>query len=210
MTMEILLIDVVALLTVILIDLLLAGDNAVVIGMAAGRLDPRLRPRAIAIGIILAIVFRITFAVFAVSLLEVVGLLLVGGVLLLWVAWKLWRDIGHNLQMQAQAAEVGLQTVAAAGFWGAIGQIAIADISMSLDNVLAVAGTARHNIAIMVIGLVLSIALMGTMATVIARLLDRYHWLNYAGLALVAIVAVTMIYEGAGDVAEALQSAAVQ
>lgn len=195
--------DLAAFASVIVIDLVLAGDNAVVIGMAAGRLEPHLRPRAIAIGIVLAIVFRIVFAVFAVGLMEIVGILLLGGALLLWVAWKMWRDL-HREAAALMVAETagGVQAVAAVGFGAAIFQIAVADISMSLDNVLAVAGAARHNVWAMGLGLMFSIALMGVAATFIARLLDRFRWLNYAGLVVVVLVALLMIADGAKDIYE--------
>ncbi len=200
MTYETLYADLISFVSVVVIDLVLAGDNALVVGMAANRVAPHMRARAVAIGILLAIAFRILFATFAVSLLTFVGLLLIGGFLLLWVAWKLWRDIhaGQNDAMPAVEG-AGSKSVAVVGFWSAIIRITIADISMSLDNVLAVAGAGRHNIAIMAAGLVLSIALMGTAAVFISRLLDRYAWLNYLGLAIVTLVALNMIYDGASE-----------
>lgn len=198
---EILLVDLAALATVVLIDLVLAGDNAVVIGMAARRLEPRLRLRAIAVGIVLAMIFRIAFASVAAHLMAIVGLLLAGGLLLLWVAWKLWRDMSHAQGDPALGwAQAGAHVTATAGFWTAIVQIGVADISMSLDNVLAVAGAARHNLWIMGFGLILSIILMGIAASYVARLLNRYAWLNHVGLAIITVVAMTMIYDGAGDV----------
>lgn len=196
-----LLIDAVALATVVLIDLVLAGDNAVVIGMAARRLEPRLRLRAIAVGIVLAMVFRIAFASVAARLMSVVGLLLAGGLLLLWVAWKLWRELQASQEPPpATLVDAGAHIAATAGFWTAIVHIAVADVSMSLDNVLAVAGAARHNLWIMGFGLVLSIMLMGIAASYVAKLLNRYIWLNHVGLATIVIVALSMIYEGAGEV----------
>ena len=199
MSLEILVADLVALASVIVIDLVLAGDNAVVIGMAASRLDQSLRAKAITIGIALAIIFRVIFTAFAIHLLAIAGILIIGGVLLLWVSWKMWQDIrsGHFHE-----AEHGgeLQLVAAVGFWSAISRIAVADISMSLDNVLAVAGAARHNIYIMALGLFLSIALMGIAATIISRVLTKYPWLNYFGLAVLLFVSVSMIWEGVYDV----------
>jgi YjbE family integral membrane protein len=198
---EILLVDLVALATVVLIDLVLAGDNAVVIGMAAHRLEPRLRLRAIAVGIVLAMIFRIGFASVAAHLMTIVGLLLVGGVLLLWVAWKLWRDMSlARRDLTPSWAQAGVRVTATAGFWTAIVQIGVADVSMSLDNVLAVAGAARNNLWIMGFGLVLSIMLMGIAASYVAKLLNRYAWLNHIGLAVITLVAATMIYHGAGDV----------
>jgi YjbE family integral membrane protein len=193
--------DLVALASVIVIDLVLAGDNALVVGMVANRLAPAQRLRAIAIGIALAIAFRVLFALFAVKLLAIVGLLTVGGLLLLWVAWKLWSDIRvEPAAIVSGAAEAGLPALAALGIWGAIYRITVADISMSLDNVLAVAGAARHNTLIMGIGLTLSIILMAAAASLIAKVLDRHRWLNYLGLGIIVIVAFTMIYEGSGDV----------
>ena len=198
---EILLADLVALATVVLIDLVLAGDNAIVIGMAARRLAPRLRLRAIAVGIVLAMIFRIIFASLAAHLMTIVGLLLVGGILLLWVAWKLWRDMSPAQRDAAPGwAQAGVHVTATAGFWTAIVQIGVADVSMSLDNVLAVAGAARNNLWIMGFGLVLSIMLMGIAASYVAKLLNRYAWLNHIGLAAITLVAATMIYHGAGDV----------
>jgi YjbE family integral membrane protein len=203
MTYEMLMADLVALASVVVVDLVLAGDNAVIIGMAAGRLEQRLRARAIAVGIALAVVFRVIFAVFAVSLLMLKGLLLVGGLLLLWVAWRMWNDMQSASpgDVAGGLSGLGVQTVAVAGLWTAIRQIAVADMSMSLDNVLAVAGIGRHNMAIMAGGLLLSIVLMAAVAASIARLLDRHAWLGYLGLTIVLIVAVGMIYDGATDIA---------
>ena len=196
-----------ALLSVIAIDLVLAGDNAVVVGMAAAGLPPEQRRRAVIVGIAAAAGLRIIFAVFATQLLDVIGLLLAGGLLLLWVSWKLWREIqaesrrrragvdDHSEAAVAEAAPSGDKTLRQA-----IVQIIIADVSMSLDNVLAVAGAARDHVWIMVIGLALSVALMGVAATVIAGLLKRYHWISYVGLAVIAYVALRMIYEGGEQV----------
>lgn len=205
--MENVLPDLYAFVSVVLIDLVLAGDNAVVVGMAASGLEREQQRRVIVIGIVLAMLFRIVFALMAVQLLEIIGLLLAGGLLLLWVAWKMWRELHppagrepareHNLA--PAAAEPGTKKPSTA-----IWQVAIADISMSLDNVLAVAGAARDHMAILVFGLVLSIALMAVAATYIARILARYHWLNYVGLAIITLVAVSMIYEGGYEVAIAI------
>jgi len=204
---EILLIDIAALATVVLIDLVLAGDNAVVIGMAARRLESRLRLRAIAIGIILAMICRIAFASVAAYLMTIAGLLLVGGILLLWVAWRLWRDMSQTPKDQAPGwTQAGAHVAGTAGFWTAIVQIGVADVSMSLDNVLAVAGAARHNLWIMGFGLMLSITLMGIAASYIAKFLNRYEWLNHAGLIVITTVAIAMIYEGAGDLIAVVQA----
>jgi YjbE family integral membrane protein len=196
-----------ALLSVIAIDLVLAGDNAVVVGMAAAGLPPEQRRRAVLIGIAAAAGLRIVFAVFATQLLDVIGLLLAGGLLLLWVSWKLWREIQAESRRRRAGADDHSEALAAAAAASgdktlrqAIVQIIIADVSMSLDNVLAVAGAARDHVTILVIGLALSVALMGVAATVIAGLLKRYHWISYVGLAVIAYVALRMIYEGGEQV----------
>jgi YjbE family integral membrane protein len=204
--MDILLTDLYTFATVVIIDLVLAGDNAVVVGMAASGLAREHQRRVIIIGIVLAMLFRIAFALVAVQLLAIIGLLLAGGLLLLWVAWKMWRELqpagGRNpaFEENSEPAAVAAAAPGTKKPSTAIWQIAIADVSMSLDNVLAVAGAARDHMEILVFGLVLSIALMGVAATFIARILHRYHWLNYVGLAIITLVAVTMIYEGAHEV----------
>jgi YjbE family integral membrane protein len=201
---ELLIADLTVLFSVVVLDLVLAGDNAIVIGMAANRVAPHLRSRAIAAGIALATVLRITFAVVAVQLLTIVGLVLVGGLLLLWVAWKLWRDLHGSSDQEpdgvADTLSASALVAATVSFWASIYRIAIADATMSLDNVLAVAGAGREHPTIMAFGLLLSIALMGAAAVLISRLLDRYRWLNYAGLTIITVVALRMIYDGAGQV----------
>jgi YjbE family integral membrane protein len=192
--------------SVVIIDLVLAGDNAVVVGMAASGLPPEQRRRVITIGIVLALVCRIAFALVAVQLLAIIGLLLAGGLLLLWVAWKMWRELHPSAEVRAALAEGNADPqVKTQG--AAILQIAVADVSMSLDNVLAVAGAARDHMTMLVFGLVLSIALMGAAATVIARFLERYRWLSYLGLAIITLVALRMIWEGADEVWTAVASA---
>jgi YjbE family integral membrane protein len=192
-----------ALLQVIMIDLVLAGDNAIVIGLAAAGLPQAQRSKAILIGVIAATVLRIVFAGVATQLLQIVGLLLAGGILLLWVCWKMWRELRGAQHAQG---EVGQPHEAAGGgpsnktFAQAAWQIVVADVSMSLDNVLAVAGAAREHPYVLIFGLVLSIALMGIAANFIARLLHRYHWIGYIGLAIILYVAGDMIYRGALDV----------
>ena len=185
-----------ALAQVIMIDLVLAGDNAVVIGLAAAGLPKAQRARAILVGIIAATVLRIAFASVAVELLAIVGLLLAGGILLLWVCWKMWRELragpGHEV---ADAAHAPRKSFAQAAW-----QIVVADISMSLDNVLAVAGAARDHPAALVFGLGLSIVLMGVAASFIARLLGRHRWIAYVGLAIILYVAGDMIVRGALEV----------
>lgn len=186
-----------ALAQVLMIDVMLAGDNAVVIGMAAARVPPALRAKVIFAGLAAAVVLRLGLAVIAVRLLGIIGLTLAGGILLLWVAWRFWRDLS---QPQPHAAEID-----AKGSLGrAIFQIVLADISMSLDNVLAVAGAAREHLDVLAIGLLLSVALMGAAADLIARLLDRFRWISYLGLAVVIYVALSMIWSGSHDVTQAL------
>lgn len=188
-----------ALLQVIAIDLVLAGDNAVVIGLAAAGLEATQRRKAILVGILAATLLRILFASIAVYLLAIVGLLLAGGLLLLWVCWKMWRELraGHH---EEHAAEAG-PSAPRKTFFQAATQIVIADVSMSLDNVLAVAGAAREHPSVLVLGLGLSIALMGIAANFIARLLNKHRWIAYVGLAIILYVSLHMIYRGYLEVA---------
>lgn len=190
---------------VIMIDLVLAGDNAVVIGLAASGLPKDQRNKAIFVGIIAATVLRIGFASVTTQLLQVLGLILVGGILLLWVCWKMWRELRNGHQEEGVEAVTGVDinadgTVGAPPgrktFAQAAWQIIIADVSMSLDNVLAVAGAAREHPGVLVIGLILSIALMGLAASFIARLLQKHRWIAYIGLAIILYVALDMIYRG--------------
>ena len=196
-----------ALVQVVMIDLVLAGDNAIVIGLAAAGLPREQRNRAILVGIIAATGLRIFFATLATQLLQILGLLLVGGILLLWVCWKMWRELTESNKQRLDALEsVASEDLNAdhriAGgaprktFTQAAWQIVIADVSMSLDNVLAVAGAAREHPAVLVFGLMLSIGLMGAAATLIAKLLQKYHWVAYVGLAIILYVALEMIYRG--------------
>jgi YjbE family integral membrane protein len=190
-----------ALLQVIMIDLVLAGDNAIIIGLAAAGLPPEQRARAILVGIIAATVLRVAFAGVAIELLEIVGLLLAGGILLLWVCWKMWRELRGPSQQDTEAAlTAGDAHVPHKTFAQAAWQIVLADISMSLDNVLAVAGAARDHPAALIFGLGLSIVLMGVAATFIARLLNRHRWIAYVGLAIILYVAFDMIWRGAWEV----------
>jgi YjbE family integral membrane protein len=196
--------ELTALATVIVIDLVLAGDNAVVVGMAAAGLPAAMRRKAIVLGIAAAALLRIVFALFTTQLLNVIGLVLVGGLLLLWVCWKLWRELRRDAHLHAAAGAAALHghdEVPAVGgkpktIRQALTQIVVADVSMSLDNVLAVAGTARHHLWVLVVGLALSVALMGLAASFIATLLRKMPWITYVGLALIVWVAVTMIWEG--------------
>ncbi|WP_132957246.1 TerC family protein [Rhizobium sp. BK251] len=188
-----------ALFQVIAIDLVLAGDNAVVIGLAAAGLPPVQRKKAILVGIVAATILRIALASVTVQLLEIIGLLLAGGLLLLWVCWKMWRELRESAAAHAEGA--GDESLAPKKtFFQAAVQIVVADVSMSLDNVLAVAGAAREHPTILVIGLVFSIAMMGAAANIIARLLNRHRWIAYAGLAIILYVALHMIYRGAVEV----------
>lgn len=199
--------EIVAFLMVIGIDLALAGDNAIVIGLAAAGLPKEQRNKAILLGVLAATVLRILFALVTTQLLQIVGLLLAGGVLLLWVCWKMWRELrtSHEEEEAAEEALEGVDlnkdgTIAGGAprktFAQAAWQIVIADVSMSLDNVLAVAGAAMEHPYILAFGLLLSIALMGLAASFIARLLQRYRWIAYLGLAIIFYVALKMIYEG--------------
>lgn len=182
-----------SLVQVIAIDVALAGDNALVVGMAAAALPAVQRRRAIVIGIAVAALARVVFALFTLQLLKVVGLLFAGGLLLLWVSWKLWREIRcHEAEeTEAEAASCGEKS-----FGSAVLQIVVADVSMSLDNVLAVAGAARDHQMVMVIGLALSVALMGVAANAVAALLKRHHWIAYVGLLIILYVALRMIWDG--------------
>jgi YjbE family integral membrane protein len=200
--------QITALVSVVMIDLVLAGDNAIVVGMAAATLPPERRHRAILFGIGAATVLRILFAALALQLLAVIGLALAGGVLLLWVCWKLFRDLrrAHAAKLAPGVGERGLapprKTV-----WQAVTQIVVADISMSLDNVLAVAGVARVQSEpwVLFLGLILSVALMGVASSLVARLLARHFWLSWLGLAIIAGVALRMIWTGGDEVVESLR-----
>jgi YjbE family integral membrane protein len=196
-----------ALLQVVLIDLVLAGDNAIVIGLAAAGLPDAQRGKAILIGIIAATLLRILFAGLTTQLLEVFGLLFAGGVLLLWVCWKMWRELRASSsepvkakQVAGAAAETNPKGGPRKTLAQATLQIIVADVSMSLDNVLAVAGAAREHPWVLVFGLILSVALMGAAASVIARLLQNHRWIAYAGLIVILYVAVEMIYRGTLDI----------
>jgi len=185
-----------ALFQVVMIDLTLAGDNAMVVGMAAARLPKEQRRRAITTGVVIAMVLRILLAFVAVKLLLIVGLTLAGGLLLLWVAWKSFREFRAQNHEAMPDADAPQSPGAGVSYRQAMIKIVIADVSMSLDNVFAVAGTARDHVAVLVLGLVLSIALMGVASAAVARLMARAPWLVWLGIAIVTYVALEMIWDG--------------
>lgn len=187
---------------VLMIDILLAGDNAIVVGALAAGLPAQQRQRVILIGIIAALVLRIGFALVVTQLMQIVGLILAGGLLLLWVSWKMWRELHPNRGADTPDDPTdddisGLRP--AKSFAAAAWAVAVADVSMSLDNVLAVAGAAKDHPGILIIGLILSVALMGIAANIIAKYIERFRWIAYIGLAVIVYVAVKMIYEGVVD-----------
>jgi YjbE family integral membrane protein len=193
-----------AFLEILFIDIVLAGDNAIVVGALAAGLPAEQRKKVIMIGVIAALVLRIAFALVVSQLLQIVGLVLAGGILLLWVAWRMYREIRHKGE-SAGSDEVagdehsGLRSAKtfASAAWG----VALADVSMSLDNVLAVAGAARDHPYVLVFGLVLSVLLMGVAANFIARYIERYRWIAWVGLVVILWVAAKMIFDGARHVA---------
>jgi len=190
--------DVAALIQVILIDLALAGDNAIAVGLAASALPAAQQRRVIFFGVALALALRVAFALATVQLLQIKGLLLAGGVLLLWVAYRMWRDISAHQSLQAAQAAAEEYTEhhpPATTFGRALLSIVIADVSMSLDNVLAVAGVSRHAPEIMAFGLVLSVLLMGVAASVIAGIIQRFRWIATVGVVVIVFAAVRMIWE---------------
>jgi YjbE family integral membrane protein len=203
--------EITALFQVVLIDLVLAGDNAIVIGLAASGLPLDQRARAVLVGIVAATVLRITFAMATTQLLQLVGLVLAGGILLLWVSWKMFRELRTTSEVKRDAIEILTDvdinadgTIAKharrKSFAQAATQIIVADVSMSLDNVLAVAGAAREHLTVLVFGLTFSVVLMGVAASYIARLLHGHRWIAYAGLLMIFYVAVQMIYRGLAEV----------
>ena len=209
--MDFLSVELAALAQVVFIDVVLAGDNAIVVGMAAAGVDPSIRRKVIFWGIGGAVALRIFFAIITTHLLAVVGLTLAGGVLLLWVCWKMFREIRSSRHEEARGVEAAEQALDAAAcdvtppatgktFRQALTQIIVADVSMSLDNVLAVAGAARDHVEVLVVGLLLSVGLMGAAATLIARLLHRFRWIAWIGLAVILFVAVDMIHRGSVEV----------
>jgi len=193
-----------AFLEILFIDIVLAGDNAIVVGALAAGLPAAQRRRVIMIGVLAALVLRIAFALLVTQLLQIVGLVLAGGILLLWVAWRMYREIRHKDESAGSEEVVGDEHSGlkpAKSFASAAWGVALADVSMSLDNVLAVAGAAREHPWVLVFGLILSVILMGVAANFIARYIDRYRWIAWGGLLVILWVALKMIYEGAGHVA---------
>jgi YjbE family integral membrane protein len=188
----------VALLQVILIDITLAGDNAIVVGLAASRVASDKRSRVMFCGIAGAVVLRVLLAAVTLQLIAIVGLTLAGGILLLWVCWKIARELrtfrGERSSAAGQAPDPEQQPMP---FWSGVVQIIVADVSMSLDNVLAVAGAAKGSLVVLVAGLAFSIALMAAAATLVAKLLARHRWVAWLGLAIILYVAVEMIWRGA-------------
>ena len=195
--------ELTALGTVILTDLALAGDNAIVVGMAAASLPAAQRRKAIFVGILVATVLRILFALVTTQLLQIVGLLLAGGILLAWVSWKLWREIRQQHQQDEGEAVLEGKAIpehAPKSFKAAITQIVLADISMSLDNVLAVAGAAREHAWVLIFGLGLSVVLMGVASSFVARLLTKHRWIAYVGLFVIFYIALRMMWDGSMEV----------
>ena len=193
---------------VLLIDLVLAGDNAIVVGALAAGLPPEQRRRVIMIGVLAALVMRVGFALIVTQLLQIVGLILAGGFLLLWVAWKMWRELRQPQDCSPGSDEIvgdehsGLRP--AKSFAAAVWAVAVADVSMSLDNVLAVAGAAREHPGILIVGLIFAVALMGVAANMIARYIERYRWIAWIGLIVILWVALKMVWDGYHDVAPVL------
>ena len=189
---------------ILAIDIVLAGDNAIVVGALAAGLPPADRRKEIMIGVLAALEQRIAFALLVTQLLQIVGLVLAGGILLLWVAWRMYRELQHEGESRGSEEIVGgehsgvrASKSLASAAWG----VAFADVSMSLDNVLAVAGAAKDHPYVLVFGLILSVILMGIAANVIARYIERYKWIAWVGLIVILWVALKMIWEGAGHVA---------
>jgi YjbE family integral membrane protein len=196
-----------AFVQVLMIDLVLAGDNAIVVGALAAGLPPEQRRKVIILGVLAALVLRIGFALAVSQLLQIVGLILAGGLLLLWVAWRMWRelrDAGESAGSPEIEGDEDSGVAASKSFAAAAWGVAIADVSMSLDNVLAVAGAAREHPGILIVGLVLSVALMGIAANVVAKYIERYRWIGYVGLAVILWVACKMIWDGYHHVAPVL------
>lgn len=206
--------QLIALAQIIMIDFVLAGDNAIVVGMAASRVDPKIRAKVIMLGIAGAVGLRIMFAAVATQLLLIVGLTFAGGILLLWVCWKMYREIRLQQHEPAFAGAGGASTghggpdIRTMSFGAAITQIIIADVSMSLDNVLAVAGAAKGEIWVLVVGLTIAIVFMALLSAYIAGLLARYPWISWVGLVIILYVAAEMIWSGSHQIGCAFVSPA--
>ena len=193
-----------ALASVILLDLVLAGDNAIVVGALAAGLPAEQRKKVIFIGVIAALVLRVVFALTVNILMGVIGLIFVGGLLLIWVAWKMYRDLKRSEATESPGSpeilgDENSGIPAAKSFAAAAWAVAVADVSMSLDNVLAVAGAAKDHPGIMIVGLIFAVALMGIAANIIAQYIERYRWIAWLGMAVIVYVAGKMIYEGWTD-----------
>ncbi|API60083.1 hypothetical protein BSL82_12845 [Tardibacter chloracetimidivorans] len=189
---------------VLMIDIMLAGDNAIVVGALAAGLPPQQRRQVILIGIMAALVLRVIFALLVTQLMQIVGLVFAGGLLLLWVSWKMYRELhpagaGESAGSPEISGDEHSGLAPAKSFASAAWAVAVADVSMSLDNVLAVAGAARDHPGILIIGLVLSVALMGLAANILAKYIERYRWIAYVGLLVILYVAGKMIYDGLID-----------
>ena len=188
-----------AFLQVLMIDIVLAGDNAIVVGALAAGLPADQRKKVIFIGVLAALVLRVAFALVVTQLMQIVGLIFVGGLLLVWVAWRMWRDLRHTGESTGSEEIAGDEHSglrSAKSFAGAAWAVAIADVSMSLDNVLAVAGAAREHPGILIVGLIFAVGLMGLAANIIAKYIERYRWIAYVGLAVIIYVAGKMIHDG--------------
>ena len=203
--MEWLQVNFISLLNVIIIDVVLAGDNAIIVGLAASRVKEELRSKVILWGILGAVLLRIVFAVLATQLLAIVGLLLAGGLLLLWVCWKMYWELTHKGEKRVGshglAARTGQPVERRMSFRAAVTQIVVADVSMSLDNVLAVAGAAKGSTSVLIIGLAVGIVLMAVAANFIADLLARYPWIAWIGFLVILYVALDMVFDGSREIA---------
>jgi len=198
-------INLLPLINVIVIDVVLAGDNAIIVGLAASRVREELRAKVIMWGIVGAVLLRVVFAVLATQLLAIVGLLLAGGLLLLWVCWKMYWEISHKGEKRVGAhglaARSGQPVERRMSFRAAVTQIVVADVSMSLDNVLAVAGAAKGSTSVLIVGLAIGILLMAVAANFIADLLARYPWIAWIGLLVILYVALDMVFDGSREIA---------
>jgi YjbE family integral membrane protein len=194
--------NLVSLINVIIIDVVLAGDNAIIVGLAASRVAPEIRRRVIFWGMVGAVVLRIAFAAVTIQLLAIVGLTLAGGLLLLWVCWKMYRELARKpAAAHGDAGDANGAERAPMSYGAAVTQIILADLSMSLDNVLAVAGAAKGSAWVLAVGLGIAIVLMAVAANFIAKLLVRYPWITWIGLAIIVYVAFDMIFDGSREVA---------